>query len=89
MSDARRASAQSARPSRAHYQAIAGHQERNDWLTNARRDGLRARDQMQRILRETGTAHKRRDPLRARADRVSQEFELEGALSDKPRGRGR
>lgn len=24
------------------YQAIAGHQDRNDWLTNARRDGLRA-----------------------------------------------
>jgi hypothetical protein len=42
---------------------------------------------MQHILGETGKAHKPRDPLRARAERVSQELELEPAPSGKPRGR--
>ena len=47
------------------------------------------RQTMLRVLGETDKAHKPHDPLRARADRVSQEFELERALSHNPRGRGR
>jgi len=47
------------------------------------------RHAMLRVLGGTPKAHRPRDPLRARADRVSQEFELERALSHNPRGRGR